>query len=132
MSKPVTTFFFFIKKLHFASSCFLFLSYIPDEDVRFILCAPNFGAAGLPRPLPAANGLALVVGGGAAMEAQGSSSSSVVADLTFKGLVEVFGAGAAIEPHKSSSSSFVTFTVLFGRKLVAEEVGVKLIIEEID
>jgi len=121
---------YFFTKLHFASSCSLSLNYIPDEDVRFILCAPNFEAAGLPRPLPATNGLALVVGGGAAIAAQGSSSSSAVADLTFKGLVVVFGAGAAIEPHKSSSSSFVTFTELFGRKLVAEEGGVKLIIKE--
>ena len=110
--------------------CSLSLNYIPDEDVRFILCAPNFGAAGLPRPLPATSGLALVVGGGAAIAAQGSSSSSsAVADLTFKGFLLVFGAGAAIEPHKSSSSSFVALPVLFGRTLAAEG-GVKVLIKE--
>ncbi|KAL3569760.1 hypothetical protein D5086_029650 [Populus alba] len=74
-----------------ASPSSLSLNYIPDEGVRFILCAPNFGAAGSPRPLPATTGFALVVGGGAAMAAQGSSSSSAVADLTFKGLAVVFG-----------------------------------------
>lgn len=95
--------------------------YIP-EDVRFILCAPSFGAASLaPRPLPAANGLALVVGGGAAMAAQGSSSSSVDAAFTFKGFDVDLGAGAAMEPHKSSSSSFVAFTVFLGRKVAAEK-----------
>ena len=94
--------------------------YIPDEDVRFILCAPNLGAAGLvPLPLPADKGFALVVGGGAAIAAQGSSSSTAPAVLTFNGFDADFGGGAAIEPHKSSSSSFVTFAVLFGRKLVA-------------
>lgn len=91
--------------------------YIPDEDVRFIRWAPNFGAAGLaPRPLPADKGLALVVGAGAAMAAQGSSSS-VADDFKFKGF-DVFGAGAAMEPHKSSSS-LPNFGVLLGRKLEA-------------
>lgn len=98
---------FFFTNFIFAFSCSLSLNYIPDEDVRFILCAPNFGAAGLPRPLPATSGLALVVGGGAAIAAQGSSSSSAVADLTFKGLA-----------------------VVFGSKFAAKEVEVKIIIKE--
>ena len=102
----------------------LSLNYTPDEDVRFILCAPTFRAAGfVPRPRPADNGLALVVGGGAAIAAQGSSSSAAEAALTFKGFDAVFGAGAAMEPHKSSSSSFVTFTAFLGRRPVAEEAG---------
>ena len=100
---------------------FLSLNYTPEEDVRFILWAPNFGAAGfVPRPRPADNGLALVVGGGAKIAAQGSSSSAAEAALTFKGFNALFGAGAAMEPHKSSSSSFVTFTAFLGRKPVAE------------
>lgn len=96
------------------------LIYIPD-DVRFILCAPNFGAAGLaPRPLLADNGLALVVGAGAAMAAQGSSSSAAI-DLKSKDFDDVFGAGAAMEPHKSSSSFLLKFVTLFGRELEAND-----------
>lgn len=91
--------------------------YIPDDDVRFIRWAPNFGAAGLaPLPLPADKGLALVVGAGAAMEAQGSSSS-VVVDFKFK---DVFGAGAAMAPHKSSSSSLLNLGVFLDFKLEAK------------
>lgn len=94
------------------------LDYMP-YDVRFIRWAPNFGAAGLaPLPLPADKGLALIVGAGAAMAAQGSSSS-VWADFKFKGLA-VFGAGAAIDPHKSSSSSLFNFGVLFDSKFEAK------------
>lgn len=125
----------------------LFLSqfcYIPVEDVLFIRCAPSFGAAGFaPRPLPADKGLAFVVGGGAAIAAQGSSSD-VPADFTFSGFeavlgagaamephkssssflfallfIEVFGAGAAMDPHKSSSSLLDAFTVFLGRRLPA-------------
>jgi hypothetical protein len=70
-----------------------------------------------PRPLPADKGLALVVGAGAAMAAQGSSSS-VAVDFKFKGF-DVFGAGAAMAPHKSSSSSLLNFDVLLGRKIGA-------------
>lgn len=70
-----------------------------------------------PRPLPDDKGLALVVGAGAAMAAQGSSSS-VTADFKFKGF-DVFGAGAAMAPHKSSSSSLLNFGVLLGRILEA-------------
>lgn len=98
------------------------LHCIPDEDVRFILCAPNLGAAALvPLPLPADNGFTFVVGGGAAMAAQGSSSSTAPLVLTFNDFEAIFGVGTAIEPHKSSSSSFVdtAFTVLFDLKLVA-------------
>lgn len=61
----------------------------------------------------------MVVGGGAAMEAQGSSSLIVSFLFKFKGFDDVFGAGAAMDPHKSSSSFFVAFAVFFGRKLVA-------------
>ena len=49
--------------------------HIPDE-VRLMRWAPSLGAAGLAaRPRPEDKGFALVVGGGAAMAAQGSSSS---------------------------------------------------------
>lgn len=100
------------------SCAFLYVIHIPD-DVRFILCAPNLGAAGLaPRPLPADKGIALVVGAGAAIAAQGSSSSTVALAFKFKGFDDVFGAGAAMEPHKSSSL-FLAIAVLLGRKLVA-------------
>lgn len=93
------------------------LYYMPD-DVRFIRWAPNFGAAGLATlALLVDNGLALVVGAGAAMAAQGSSSS-VWAVFKFKGLA-VFGAGAAIDPHKSSSSSLLNFGVLLDSKFEA-------------
>lgn len=121
---PLTKMTKIYKILSFLTFCpvFVYIIYIPVQDILFILCAPNFGAAGLaPLPLPAAKGLALVVGGGAAIAAQGSSSSTVAADFTFKGFDDVLGAGAAMEPHKSSSSSFSALTVLFGRKLVAEE-----------
>lgn len=64
------------------------------------------------------NGLALVVGAGAAMAAQGSSSSSVWAVFKLKGL-PVFGAGAAIDPHKSSSSSLFNFGVVLDSKFEA-------------
>lgn len=73
-----------------------------------------------PLPRPATKGLALVVGGGAAMAAHGSSSSSD-ADFRFRGFDEDFGGGAAIEPHRSSSSLLAAFTVAFGLKPVAEE-----------
>ena len=91
--------------------------YIPDEDVLFIFCAPNFIAAGLaPLPRPDDKGLALVVGGGAAMAAQGSSSSAAApAVFMLRGFDAVFGAGAAIDPHRSSSSSLLTFAGIFGR-----------------
>lgn len=93
--------------------------YIPDDVVRFIRWAPNFGAASLaPLPLPADKGLALVVGAGAAMEAQGSSSS-VTVDFKLKGFDD-FGAGAAMEPHKSPSSSLLNFGVLLDSKLEAK------------
>lgn len=97
--------------------------YIPDEDVRFILWAPNFETVVFAlRPL-VDKGLALVVGGGAAIAAHGSSSSTagavvVVADLTFTGLRFNVGAGAAMEPHKSSSSSLLVFGVCLGRIFV--------------
>lgn len=58
----------------------------------------------LPLPLPADNGLARVVGAGAAMAAQGSSSSTVPLAFTFNGFETVLGAGAAMEPQRSSSS----------------------------
>lgn len=97
----------------------LYAIHIPEE-VRFILCAPSFGAAGLAaRPLPTDKGFTFVVGAGAAMAAHGSSSSTVALDFTFKGFDAVFGAGAAMEPHKSSSSSLIAFAVFFGRRLVA-------------
>lgn len=90
--------------------------YMPDDVVRFIRWAPNFGAAAFAlRPLPLDKGLALEVGAGAAMAAQGSSSS-VTLDFKFKGF-DVFGAGAAMEPHNSSSSSFLD--VLLDCKLEA-------------
>lgn len=55
---------------------------------------------GFPLPLPKDKGLALVVGGGAAMAAQGSLSSMLfLADV----LEAVFGGGAEIEPQRSSS-----------------------------
>ena len=80
-------------------------NHIPVDDVRFIRCAPSFGAAGLfPLPPPADNGLARVVGAGAAMAAQGSSSSIVVLAFTFNDFEPVLGAGAAMEPHRLSSS----------------------------
>lgn len=105
----------------FSCSCFLIcLIYIPDDDVRFILCAPNFEAAGLaPRILLAAKGLTVVVGGGAAMAAHGSSSA-VTAVFTVIGFEVLLGTGAAMDPHKSSSPSLGTFAVLFGLKLVTE------------
>ena len=68
-----------------------------------------------PLPLPADKGLALLVGGGAAMAAQGSSSSTAPAVFTLSGFDAVFGAGAAMDPHKSSSSSLLTFGGIFGR-----------------
>lgn len=74
----------------------------------------------LPLPLPADNGLARVVGAGAAMAAQGSSSSTVTLDFTFNGFEPVFGAGAAMEPHRSSSSSLGGLAVLLVPKLVPE------------
>lgn len=70
-----------------------------------------------PRPLPAAKGLALVVGAGAAMAAHGSSSL-VVVEFKFKGL-DVVGAGAAMAPHKSSSSSLLNLGGILGRELEA-------------
>lgn len=95
--------------------------HIPDE-VRLMRWAPSLGAAGLaPRPRPEDNGFALVVGGGAAMAAQGSSSSDCTVFFKFNGLEVVAGGGAAMEPHKSSSSVFTAaFAVLiFGLELVA-------------
>lgn len=90
-------------------------NHIPEDDVRLILCAPNFGAAALlPLPLPADSGLARVEGAGAAMAAQGSSSSTGALDFTFNGFETVLGAGAAMEPQRSSSS-------LAGRALLEPE-----------
>lgn len=101
---------------------FFCIIYTPDEDVRFILCAPSFGAAGLvPRPFTAARGFALVVGWGAAMAAHGSSSSTAPLVFKFKGFEIVLGAGAAMEPHKSSSSFLIALAVFFGLKLVAKK-----------
>lgn len=68
-----------------------------------------------PLPRPADKGLALVVGGGAAMAAHGSSSSTAPALFMLRGLDDVFGAGAAMDPHKSSSSSLPNFAGIFGR-----------------
>lgn len=118
--------------------------YIPEDEVLSIRCAPSFWTAGFaPRPLPKDNGLAFVVGGGAAMAAQGSLSSKAALDfavrgleadfgggaaivsqrsssfcedagLTFSDFAAVFGSGAEIEPHKSSSSAFDVFKVVLG------------------
>lgn len=63
----------------------------------------------VPRPRPI-EGLAVVVGTGAAIAAQGSLSSSAPLLFTFKGFAE--GAGAAIAAQGSSSS-----TVLFALEL---------------
>lgn len=74
-----------------------------------------------PRPRPEDSGFALVVGGGAAMAAQGSSSSDCTVFFEFNGLEEVAGRGAAMDPHKSSSSVFAAAfaAVIFGLVLVA-------------
>lgn len=99
---------------------FLSIFYIPE--VRFILWAPNFGAVGLARPRPADKGFTEVVGGGAAIAAQGSSRSTAeeAAGFTFKDLEELLGTGAAMEPHRSSSSSPAAFGGGFGFTLVTE------------
>lgn len=94
--------------------------YTPDEGVRFILCAPSFGAAGFaPRPLATDRGFALVEGGGAAIAAHGSSSSTAALAFTFIGFETVLGAGAAMEPHESSCSFVIALAVFFELKLVA-------------
>lgn len=94
---------------------FDFVIYIPD-DVRFILWAPNLGTVGLfPRPRPT-EGLALVVGTGAAIAAHGSLSSSDPPFFTFKGFAEC--AGADMAPHGSSSSAVLLDLVLDGWELV--------------
>lgn len=72
-----------------------------------------------PLPLPADNGLARVVGAGAAMEPQGSSSSTVPLAFTFSGFEAVLGAGAAMEPHRSKSS-LAGLAVLLEPKLEPE------------
>lgn len=94
--------------------------YIP-EDVRLILWAPNFGTVGFARPLPADKGLALVIGGGAAMAPHKSSSSDFEAP-ELKAIDVVFGGGAAMEPHKSSSSSLDFRAVLLDGKFDAEKI----------
>lgn len=91
----------------------LYATYIPDEDVLPIFCAPNLGCAGfVPRPLPKDKGLALVVGGGAAMAAHGSASSFTTAG--FSGFVADFGGGAAIELQRSSTSLCDDFGAVLG------------------
>ena len=78
----------------FGKKCTLYTSsvhHIPDE-VRLMRWAPSLGAAGLAaRPRPEAKGFALVVGGGAAMAAQGSSSSDCTVFFKFNGLEVVAG-----------------------------------------
>lgn len=95
------------KKLHQNSKAFRLLTnitYDPDE-LRSIRWAPNLAEAGfVPRPLPKDNGFALVVGGGAAIAAQGSLSSKAALAFVFRGLEVVLGGATAIEPHKPSSS----------------------------
>ena len=61
---------------------------------------------------------------------KGSSSSTVAADLTFKGFEVVLGGGAAMEPHKSSSSSFAAaLIVLLGRTFATNEKQKKCLAE---
>ena len=80
-----------------------------------------------PRPRPADKGLALVVGGGAAIAAQGSSlSSEAELACALKGFATIFGAGAAIEPH-NSSASLLTCEVDFGRGI--ETVAIKTMVK---
>lgn len=97
------------------------------EEVRFILCAPNLGA-GFARPRPTDKGFTVVVGGGAAMAAQGSfGSTAAAAGLRFKGclLEPLFGTGAAMAPHRSScSSSFTAFTTALGFITLAPDAAV--------
>lgn len=86
----------------------------PEEELRSIRWAPSLaGAAAFALPLPSAKGLALVVGGGAAMAAHGSPSSTAGAVVVagalaplVRGFVFVRGAGTAMEAHGSSSTDF--------------------------
>lgn len=66
-------------------------------------------------------GFVAVLGGGAAIEPQRSSSSCDDTGLTFSNLDVVLGAGAATAPHKSSSSAFDGFSVVFGLVELAAE-----------
>ena len=77
--------------LHACLSSSSSVHHIPDE-VRLMRWAPSLGAAGLAaRPRPEDKGFALVVGGGAAMAAQGSSSSDCTVFFKFNGLEVVAG-----------------------------------------